>query len=279
MGLKNIVKNLGEESIVIPAWDAYLVGRQEKSEHHSRPFVFHPSSIYVGQCMRRLFFDFIQMPDGEGVTDPNVLRIFDVGHDVHRRIQRDLRAAGILIEDEVKLEDAIHRLIGSADGLLKIGARQLILEIKSINANGFERLYKPDPKHVCQLTLYLHMKKLREGVVLYECKDNQRVKEFRVHYNERLAKELLDMLRHVLTEFHNAKVPAKGGDSPDSSVCRFCPFTQHCWEKSKVTLDWEALYAQYSKEKAKEGSTHAKRTEDAQGTKTRRVRLADIKRR
>lgn len=273
MGLRNIVKSMGSQSLVIAEWDRHLATKG-RSAAHRRPFIFHPSSIHVGQCMRRLFFQFVLAPENGGTLDANVQRIFDVGHSVHVRIQTDLKAAGILEAAEVPVCDPKHRIFGTADGVLFLHGKRMILEIKSINKDGFERLCRPDMKHECQLQLYMNMAGIKEGVVLYECKDNQRAKEYLVTASDRILGELLSMLDHILKGFINGEIPEKGGDTKHSPVCRFCPYTSHCFDQGGLrwlnNQKWEDYHAQYAS--CIEGERQAA------GGARKSGRLADIKR-
>ena len=55
-----------------------------------------------------------------------------------------------------------------------------MVELKSINKAGFTKLKRPKPEHSLQLQMYLNMGDYPMGTVLYECKDDQKIKSFLV---------------------------------------------------------------------------------------------------
>ena len=53
-----------------------------------------------------------------------------------------------------------------------------VIELKSINQRNFILLTKPKPEHVIQLQIYLNLTGYEIGSVLYENKNDQKIKAF-----------------------------------------------------------------------------------------------------
>ena len=52
------------------------------------------------------------------------------------------------------------------------------IELKSINTAGFAKLRGPKPEHQTQIQMYLNMGNYDKGTVLYENKNDQKIKTF-----------------------------------------------------------------------------------------------------
>jgi hypothetical protein len=179
--------------IIGPVLDEYLMTRpkDERAIH-----CFHPSGLH--ECPRKVYDSYMGVKNTE-TDDPRFLRVVGNGHAVHSRIQNDLRAAGLLVDDEVPVHDEKYGICGHCDGLLKIGNKSNlgVLEIKSIHERGYRTLYKPHSSHTGQISLYMHILKLDWGVLLYENKNDQRHTEFFVPYDKKNVLPILDKIKYV----------------------------------------------------------------------------------
>jgi hypothetical protein len=136
-----------------------------------------------------------------------VLRIFDNGHGVHERLQKYLKDIGVLVEAEVPVVNQEYEICGSADGIIKLRNREGVIEIKSINSNGFYSTYEPKPEHLIQINVYMFCLDIPRGCVLYENKNNQKLKEFYVKLDSEILDPILEKIRYVQLCIQDGKEP------------------------------------------------------------------------
>ena len=158
MALKAIFNNLKQEdNSIIKRLDNYLLTKNEVSDRAIN--VNSPSQ--ASNCLRANYY----MRTGEpsnGMIDPRTQRIFDNGTGVHERLQDYLKKANILVQEEVPVLDREYNIQGHTDGLIKLNKFELgILEIKSINSNGFNSLKDAKYEHKQQAMVYLHCTEIR----------------------------------------------------------------------------------------------------------------------
>src|SRR3974377_137175 len=107
--------------MIIRAVDNYLQmrPRDERQKH-----CFHPSSLHLSA--EELYHHYLE-GDGEREFESRVLRIFDNGHAVHKRLQGYLTDIGILKQAEVRVENEEYEIRGHADGIIEINGTTGIL--------------------------------------------------------------------------------------------------------------------------------------------------------
>ncbi len=177
--------------MLIQAIDSYLEARPPDDRAKN---CFHPSSLHkTAEELHRLY----HQGDNSEPFEPRIKRVFDNGHKVHSRLLFYLAEAGILKDEDVLVHDADLEIHGHIDGLIELGGQQGILEIKSINANGFDFLMGPKPEHIYQLNAYMHCLKIPRGALLYECKNSQKLKEFYVGPDEAILEDIIRKIRTV----------------------------------------------------------------------------------
>lgn len=164
---------------------------------------FHPSSLHrPARDLYRMYFDGDQQE-----VSPRVQRIFDNGSHVHTRLQEYLSKIGILKQVEVPVENREYNIRGHADGIIEISGAKGVLEIKSINQNQFFALLAPKPDHLVQLNVYMFCLGIPRGVILYECKNDQELKEFFVKQDDAILKPVLEKIRLVQECIRQGKQP------------------------------------------------------------------------
>jgi len=167
-------KTFSEEVWLIKSLEESLGGPQRKN----RAGVFYPSML-GSYCMKLLYLAYNGLLP-EQVIDDNLQRIFDNGNFLEERMATYFTKMDILLDREIEAKSDNPPISGRADFLLKHADYDKIgLELKSINDKGFEALKnRPKREHTVQLQIYLHILKLPYGVVLYENKNNQKLKAF-----------------------------------------------------------------------------------------------------
>lgn len=177
--------------MIIQAIDDYLQNRPQDG----RPkHCFHPSSLHLSA--HELYHRYIE-GDTNGQFDSRVLRIFDNGHDVHRRLQRYLTDIGILKQAEVPVENEEYEIRGHADGIIGVNSLIGVLEIKSMNSNQFYSAFEPKDDHLIQANVYMFCLNIPRACLLYECKDNQEMKEFYVKQEMSILNPILEKIKYI----------------------------------------------------------------------------------
>lgn len=189
MGLKDLYRSTHKKNAyVIPALDKFLIVNAQKD--NDRAFNVNAPSM-AGSCLRKRYY----MRTGvetDGNVDARSQRIFDNGTYFHIRMQNYLMQQGILLMDEIPVLDPELNIQGHTDGLLEIDVGECaILELKSINENGFNNLKDAKPEHVLQGLTYLYCaekrrQKLHElypaGVIEYTASEDERREYFAQFY-------------------------------------------------------------------------------------------------
>jgi hypothetical protein len=195
------------EEVIIQTINEYLAKRP-KDDLGTR--CFHPSTLH--KPAEYLFKAYLEGDNGRDF-EPRLLRVFDNGHSMHRRIQRYLREAGVLLETEVLIENREFEIRGHADGIVEIGGVKGILEIKSINSQGFYGLFEPKAEHLLKVNVYMFCTGLPRGVLLYENKNDQELKEFFVKQDQAVLDPVLAKIRTVQEWIKQGKVEVKSHET------------------------------------------------------------------
>ena len=179
---------------LLEALDTHLTAPQRPP----RKEVFYPSAL-GSKCDRFLYNSYFGLVQ-EQVIEPITKRIFDCGDYLGLRYEKYFEEMGVLVGTEIPLKSEIPPISGRLDFLIKHEQKQLaVIELKSIGASGFKALTKkPKDDHFIQLQIYLALTGHEYGVLLYENKDNQRVKAFSVIKDDEVWKRLVDRCTNIM---------------------------------------------------------------------------------
>ena len=233
----------------------------ELSAHHTDEF-YHPSAVSEF-CARKLAFKFLKDENGNQKHVPvskktaATYRKFDNGHYVHDRIQTQFTQAGLIklcekkhglelglkgklnptTKANWKVDDALvevplfiekYKVIGHCDGILNY-PDEPILEIKSINKDGFSYLTDAKPEHVLQVHLYMWAMKRERALVLYECKDNQDVKQYWIKRDRDKLIEVAKLLAYTEKCVQENRIPQMQFKDKTNPPCIWCEYKGFCF--------------------------------------------------
>lgn len=126
-----------------------------------------------------------------GLLPPMLKEEYDImekGDTIHKQLQDQLAAEGLLVQAEKVVYDVKRDISGHVDAIIRDGTGgggRKALEIKSINARAFAKLSGPKDQHVGQLNFYLRQLSLRKGEVLYVNRENPaEVKLYEIKYSK-----------------------------------------------------------------------------------------------
>jgi len=228
-----------------------------KKQAVSKPWrkkTFHPSGLL--NCERKQVAVILYWQKAKPNFTPKLLDIFDNGHYVHDRIQKEMIAAGLVPQRnmwfphwsrsiykpytcEVPIRYDPWLLSGTCDAIIIYNKKYYIVEIKSMNDWSFNQLRKPHDDHYCQGQAYLKMSEQTlkieiAGIIyLYENKNDQRRKEFLIEKDEVYLKKLaMKLLRLKKNYVEKNKVPNRQFEK-DSTDCEQCDMAEWCWKEAK----------------------------------------------
>lgn len=188
---------------------------------------FHPS--YTNQCSRYWFYLFNGV-SVETSFSPQTHRIFDNGHSVHDRLYSYFRDMGILINEEIPVQNDNPPIEGTADGIINWYGEKLI-ELKSISSEGFHyrQIYKkPKDEHYRQAQIYMQCLDLDGGFVIYENKNNQEILPIYIDKDQAFIDKLFAKYRDIHSNYVNQTIP-QHPYKITSKNCQSCDLRSLCW--------------------------------------------------
>lgn len=222
-----------------------LEGETRSGTTEKKKTSFSPSRVGygAGTCARHWYYAF------EGGDWHDEFRGVDIrnmanGTDVHERFQKFLEEQGIV--DEANIEPTAEYedppIFGYIDAIVDWDDRKWVIEFKTTRTQYFEyraKQMKAPSYHLVQILIYMYVKKIRQGMLVYEDKNTQRRCAIPVIWNDRYNEymnELFDWMRTVYNETtgEDAKIPNRAY-TQKSKECKGCPFgpTGRCWNDER----------------------------------------------
>ena len=156
-----------------------------------RSGVFHPSTL-SNTCDKAVWLIY----HGKMIETPLeavVQRIFQNGDYLEKRVESWFSNIGILVAREFPVKMEKPPMSGRIDFLIRHEMYGIIpVELKSINTSAFGQLSKPKKEHQIQLQIYLNIGNYPMGTVLYENKNDQKIKSYLVERDEKQWSDILD---------------------------------------------------------------------------------------
>lgn len=190
MGLKDLLSRMKREGYIVKDLDSYLESLNATDEDRAIN-VNAPSQL--GTCLRARYYARTGVERDGNAISARTRRIFDNGTHTHIRLQEYMKKQGMLLMDEVPVIDDEYKIQGHTDGILNLGDELAILEIKSINSNGFSKLIDAKPEHKVQGLIYAHCVEKRRKWL----KDNHRNKFDMIRSKSRRLKEAGEHYTHL----------------------------------------------------------------------------------
>jgi hypothetical protein len=105
-----------------------------------------------------------------------------------------------------------------------------VVDFKSCKSTYFEEIVHAKWEHVVQIHVYMWLLNLDMGVVLYECKDDQKLKEMPVPRDPTLIERIKTESKWLLSVLEANKMPPiPSGFSQSKIPCYFCEFANRCY--------------------------------------------------
>jgi CRISPR/Cas system-associated exonuclease Cas4 (RecB family) len=195
---------------------------------------FAPSTIAYGhgECPRYWYLAF-EGGEFEDYADAFAGANMTNGTKSHERIQKAMEDAGMLVDSEFKIISEDPPIFGFGDVLLDWNGEELLGEIKTSMAEGFEyrkKSRKPKTGHLVQLLIYMKILKKAKAVLIYENKNNHELLAIPVMVNDYYIKwvnDAFDWMRAVRKAWEEKTLPKKNYRS-NSKICKTCPLAKVC---------------------------------------------------
>jgi hypothetical protein len=212
---------------------AFALGQLGKADRVRQGTV---SASSLGGCAREQQFVFLGMK--KLPPEAKAAMRMQNGTFMHLRWQMEGLSEGWLDRAEVPLDTNPYKLSGTMDGLLYDGA---ILELKSINANGFSRIatFGPMLPHLFQMATYALCTGHTKGVFIYENKDTQEYKEIVVGPEDLPMLDVVDKAMALWSAIEGQELAEPLEKCIDREGWQYnsCPFRDRClsihrWEEA-----------------------------------------------
>jgi len=182
---------------------------------------FYPSSL--GLCPRFLFME---------KTNP-------------RKDSEDLKSIGIVgtmfhdwIEDELYKDYKCEQVVKFDNGKIQISGRvdavndEEVIDFKT--CSNIDYIDEPKDEHIAQLTVYMHILKLKKGKLIYITKSTFKCKEFTIKYDKKKFDEIIAKLEtihnHILKKSKPTDVVIKD-TIPHYTMCKYCKYRDICYNR------------------------------------------------
>jgi len=167
----------------------------ERKNSPPRAGVFYPSTL-GNKCDRYMYMAYNGMLLWSDIP-PRIQRIFDVGGAFEERFEKYLDKVKILVSRELPIKTEEPPISGRIDFIV-YPDDPVPVELKTIKQEEYKKLRGPKPEHLMQLQLYLNMGNYKHGYILYENKNTQDWKCFRLDKDELLWDSVVERCNLVM---------------------------------------------------------------------------------
>ena len=233
--------------------DLVLANIAEERAARNKPVVrVYPSSI--GKCTRSVVYKMLGYP--VPLPEPIGLSRMENGDYFHSRMEERFAKMGILVAPELPILNEELNISGRTDAVIfnpnaneskyddvltlrdregkevwtGVNKEIALVELKSINSKGFSRVLSKGPEngHPEQLLLYMYLTGIKQGLLLYENKNDQSLHEIWIDYDEVKVQKIIDKINTINHCVKTEVLPDREG-SRSSFVCGWCDFKDVCW--------------------------------------------------
>lgn len=179
------------------------------------------------------------------VFSGRMLRLFQTGHIEEARMVKDLRSAGVEVDDGILNEETgrikqheftddtghiVCRIDAALLGLHEAPKAWHLGEFKTHNDKSFKMLVKTDDvsskvKHVAQVQLGMHFTGMERGFYMARNKDTDALWSYRFHYDATYCIKLVVRLQGIIKA---QRPPPKISENPTFFKCKFCDHRNAC---------------------------------------------------
>lgn len=221
--------------------------RWAKRDNDSRKHFLHPSSI-MG-CARSFCYKFMDAPvyakaAGSVEDSARTMRIFGNGDYFHLRMQVLFVRMGLCKLNDVEVEFETGDEQGTADVIITLDGARGVVDFKSANEYSFNSIRENalDYKNEMQLRIYMEKFGVKYGILLYENKNTQLLKEI-VLLRNKIKEDELDQRRDYIRHHLKRRILAeREGKTHTTIPCSRCSYAHLCYNTDKET-EWRKSWS------------------------------------
>lgn len=137
---------------------------------------------------------------------------------------------------ETHVKNTEYNFEGDVDVVLKSAStgEWLVVDLKTSKDSSYGRLSDNvvDFKYKIQITIYMWLLDIKQGIILYENKDNQEIKEIYVERDENIVNSIKKTAKDLLEILKQNKIPKRKYDKKTDYSCRYCDYARRCWNQN-----------------------------------------------
>lgn len=227
-----------------------FIQKELKEESHKVPHkTFAPSQM---KCDRLSFF---RLRGAEPDKDSNLSTVSkfqaELGECIHLMVQKRLKdnlgSQWINVSDYLEYRGILDKFIVTkksdyetflecldppvrfaCDGILKIGDKYYLLEIKTCESNSLRKLGEPKPQHVDQVTAYSMLLEIDDVIFLYVDRQFGDFKVFEYNVSSLSKLNLKSRVEYVINSVSANVAPSR---LPSGDIfCSYCKYKSRCKE-------------------------------------------------
>jgi len=195
----------------------YLQSNKDSEYYKDKPGVFHASSC--GLCPRLIFLSRIK-PTEETIDTKKIYLIGDI---FHKFCEENL-FKGYQTEQKIEYDNSEFKIIGKVDAYNETE----VIDFKTCKDTKY--LYEPKIENVIQLNVYMKILGLNTGRLIYIGKQDFKIKEFHISYDESMFKETEAKLRFINNKLKENASFEEINIEP-SQLCFWCKYKGLCFPK------------------------------------------------
>jgi len=214
--------NIDIEKIIDDSIKADQEDREINSWHISK----------LGSCLRGVYYERLGV-EPDKPFDARTLRVFDVGNQFEDWIVKRLGFdKSLKIETQERVEDKELNISGRIDALVTLEDEQEIWEFKTKHSRAFWYMTKegkPMRQHEYQLFMYLFIKQIKKGRLVYISKDDLCIQQFFVSLDDAKLRDEVFTQINLLNSAWKAKDPSLLPLPDDKDwQAKYCRFHSRC---------------------------------------------------
>lgn len=207
----------------------------------------------ITSCPRCMLFSMLNLPDNLYPKNQHDTaagyKLMRRGTAIHEIVQEYLQGVGVLKKEDTEkvIKDDEYLFSGHCDGVLTFDDEKVLLEIKTINSEGFKNITQPKEDHFYQGQAYTYFLgkmfnyNIKKILFLYVDRGSDKIdmKEFWVQRDENVINMILNKLKSLKGYFERGELcPTPVGlfaDKPPHSWSVYCTPQLCLSDKMKFT--------------------------------------------
>lgn len=207
---------------------------------------FSPSAIGYGKgrCPRywNYMFNGVEVFDD---VDAMGIANMAYGTEAGERIAKLMDLAGTLIQAEEEITNVDPPIRGFIDAIVEFNGITAVAEVKTTKQESFmhRKMGKAPFYNLIQVLIYMKLKNLENGFLLYENKNDQSFTVIPVKMNaknKKIVDDAFEWMQKVYKAYQANQLPRRPF-TQKSVVCKFCPLAKSCWEDRSGDIDISPL--------------------------------------